>query len=281
MNAEAVSPPPAEEPQPELAAVEAKRVTFDVRRPWPLGLPVASAVLEAIVAQAEVDEPLREAHLRVLSLLPEHLYDAARTSLAGTVDPIGLATASAWRTLIAVDLSSSVPGFDPAALRSLIDEAVDAREKLLAAGYFALDGGASAEELMSALGEAIERLTEKARFRAKTKVLGAHADTRLLAVNAELPAAGAARGSVLRWAFATAFLFSASVHLFNFMSEEAPPSWVVVGNVDRGHAVLAPGSAAADDASRKAAMVELGAKGIKATKSESGEWVLQRSEVTR
>lgn len=282
MTTAELSPPDPEAPHEALpAADQARLVVYDLRRPWPLGLPPADAVLEAIVARAEVEEPLQASHLRVLSLLPEHLYDAARTSLAGTPDPVGLATASAWRTLIALDVSSSAAGADQAALQALIDEAVDAREKLLAAGYFALDGGASADELMTALGDAVEQLTEKARFRARPKPRHEGVRARLLSIGVSLPAAGTSRTIVLGWACVGTLLFTASVHLYNFATEPTPTPWVVVGDVDRGHAYLAPGSPAADEASLRATIATLGSRGLEVIRSASGEWVVQRTGVAR
>jgi hypothetical protein len=267
----------ATEPTLELVPpVAPKVIGFDVRRPWPLGVPAAADVLQAIGAQAEVDGALQSAHLHVLSLLPEYLYDAARTSLAGSADPVAMATASAWRTLIAADHLDAALGVDQPALQELINEAVDAREKLIAAGYFALDGGAGAEELLTALGEAVERLVEKAGFRAKAP--GTPSDTRLLSVEA-VPSAvepEVKRGRALRWAFIATAVVTTAFHLAQFATADAAEPWVVVGDVDRGHAFLAPGVAGADEASLQARINGLGAQGLQATRSASGEWVVQR-----
>ena len=273
-----------EEPAPDgptlelLALPPPLVIGFDVGRPWPLGIPAAAQVLQAIGAQAEVDPALQAAHLRVLSLLPEYLYDAARTSLAGATDPVALATASAWRALVAADRLDAALGVDQPALQELINEAVDAREKLLAAGYFALDGGAGAEELMTALGEAVERLVEQAGFRAKAR--GTPSTTRLLSVS-DVPAAAepeVRRGRAVRWAFVATVLVTVAFHLTRFVLSDSGEPWVVVGDVDRGNAFLAPGRPGADEASLRALISDLGSKGLRATKSPSGEWVVARIE---
>lgn len=282
MNAADLIPlaPEARKAKAELELVPSlKQVVFDVRRPWPLGLPLASEVLQAIAANAEVDEPLQAAHLRVLSMLPEHLYDAARTSLAGAADPVALATAGAWRVLVAVERANVALGVDQGALRALIDEGVEARETLLAAGYFALDGGASAEDLLAALGEAIEELTELAAFKMTPKRERTETETRLLSVASGDPEA--MRGKPLRWVFAATVLFTAAFHLVTLLGEAAPAPWMVVGDVDRGRAFVAPGSAAADDASLKDFLAQLEAQGLSAKKSATGEWVLQRRQAAR
>lgn len=162
-TAQTLSPEPLVAPAP-------RPIGFDGRRPWPLGLPTASEVLEALAARAEVDRPLQAPHRRVVSLLPEQLRDAVRSGQAGgEANPLALATASAWRTLVANTQLDAAMGVNHAALSALIDEAVDAREKLLAAGYFALDGGAGADRLVAALDGAIERLLTTARHHAPGK----------------------------------------------------------------------------------------------------------------
>lgn len=270
---------PAAEPTLELVPAPATKVVhFDVRRPWPLGLPIAAEVLEAIGAQAEVEPSLQPAHLRVLSLLPEYLYDAARTNLAGAADPLALATASAWRALVAADRLQAAIGIDQPALQELINEAVDAREKLLAAGYFALDGGAGAEELMAALGEAVECLVEKAGFKARPRAEGTRSETRLLSVDsvAAAPEPAVRRGRALRGALAVTVLITTAFHVESLASADPVEPWVVVGDVDRGHAFLAPGGPGADEASLQVLISELSAKGLRATKATSGEWTVQR-----
>ena len=273
MNAPQLEPAPEE---PTLALVKTV-VAMDGRRPWPLGVPPSGKVLEAIGAHAEVEEALQAAHLRVLSLLPEHLYDAARTSLAGTDDPVALATASAWRTLVAADFADAAIGVDQPGLQMLIDEAVDAREKLLAAGYFALDGGASAEELMSALGNAIDHLVEKAQFRAKGKPGSARPATRVIEPE---QVARPGHGLALRWACAVTVIATLAFHLFTFFSADRG-SWVVVGDVDRGHAFIAPAGPEADESSLQLLVSQLEAKGLQVTKTASGEWELHRKQGTR
>ena len=264
------------EPTLELVPSAAPQVVgFDVRRPWPLGVPSTAMVLQAIGAQAEVDPALQAAHLRVLSLLPEYLYDAARTSLAGAADPVALATASAWRALVAADQLETALGVDQLGLQELISEAVDAREKLIAAGYFALDGGAGAEELLATLGEAVERLVEKAAFHAKQ---GTRSNTRLISV-CDVPTEvtpEVKRGRVLRWVFVATALVTVAFHLSQFLMGDSGEPWVVVGDVDRGHAFLAPGRPGADETSLQTKIGELGAKGLKITKSQSGEWAVER-----
>ena len=275
MNATQMEPAP-EGPSLELVK---KFISLDVRRPWPLGLPSTDEVLQAIGGHAEVEEALQAAHLRVLSLLPEHLHDAARTSLAGSTEPVALATASAWRALVATEFAEAAIGLDQQALQSLIAEAVDAREKLLAAGYFALDGGASAEELMAALGEAVEKLVEKAEFRAKPRAVSEGARTKLLAVGDVEPGPGRRRGRALRWACGMTVVATCAIHLVSAFAP-APAAWVVVGDVDQGQAFVAPAGPEGDEASLQSFLSELEAKGVHATRSAAGEWVLQR-EVTR
>ena len=252
-------------------------VGLDERRPWPLGLPTRGEVLEAIGGQVEVEELMQPAHLRVLSLLPENLYEAARTSLAGTDDPLALATASAWRTLLAAERIKNAIAVDQPALQALIDEAVDAREKILAAGYFALDAGVGAEELLAALGSAIEQLVEQAEFRARAKPVNSAPLTRDVAIG---KASDVVRGKSLRWAFALTMIVTLMVHLSGMLTDGTPTAWVVVGDVDRGHAYVASGGAEADEASLKEFILQLETKGIYAKQSPAGEWVLTR-EVPR
>ena len=249
-------------------------VGFDERRPWPLGLPTLDRVLDAIGGQAEVDEPVQSAHLHVLSLLPENLYEAARTSLAGTNDPLALATASAWRALLAAERIGKAIAVDQPALQSLIDEAVDAREKILAAGYFALDGGAGAEELLSALGSAIEQLVEQAEFRARAKPVSSEPHTRVVSI--DVATAVRVGGKALRWAAALTMIITLMVHLSGVITDGTPTAWVVVGDVDHGYAFVASGGAEGDEASLKAFISQLESKGISATQSPAGEWVLSR-----
>ncbi len=250
-------------------------VAFDERRPWPLGLPTRGQVLEAIGGQAEVDEHVQPSHLHVLSLLPENLYEAARTNLAGTDDPLALATASAWRALLAVERMGNAIAVDQPALQALIAEAVDAREKILAAGYFALDGGAGAEELLSALGAAIEQLAEQAAFRTPAKRVNAEPHAPVVSIDA----AGnqpRVRGKALRWGVAMTMITTLLVHLSGVITDGTATEWVVVGDVDRGHAFVASGGAEGDAASLKAFLSQLESKGIHAAQSPTGEWVLSR-----
>lgn len=273
--------PPADEPSPEgpklaLVPSPSQVVEFDGRRPWPLGLPSAHEVLESIGAQAEVEPSLQAAHLRVLSLLPEHLYDAARTSLAGVSDPVALATASAWRAMVASDQLDAAIGVDQPALQELINEAVDAREKLLAAGYFALDGGESAVELMVALGEAIDRLVARAKFKAPPTPVGVPSANKLVSVELLIGTAELRR-KLLRWALVATFIFTSLFHLSRLVGQEpAPGPWVVVGDVERGHAFIAPTGPTADDASLQQFLIQIEDHGLCARQSASGEWVVEK-----
>jgi hypothetical protein len=271
--------PPADEPSPEgakLALVPRPQVVeFDERRPWPLGLPTAREVLESIGAQAEVEPSLQAAHLRVLSLLPEHLYDAARTSLAGVAEPVALATASAWRAMVASDQMDAAIGVDQPALQALINEAVDAREKLLAAGYFALDGGESAVELMVALGEAIDRLVARAEFKAAPGPVAVPSATKLPS-EASL-GAEEQRRRLLRWAMVVTFIITSVFHLSRLLGREPTPApWAVVGDVERGRAFVAPTGPDSDDASLQQFLAQLEDKGLCARQSASGEWVVEK-----
>lgn len=268
MTAAALLPPPPEEP---VLAPEPKLVSCDERRPWPAGLPAVPDVLEAIGAQAQVAGPLRPVHQRVRALFPEYLVDAVKTSLAGSEDPVGVATAQAWRALVASDQLDAALGVDQPALRTLIEEAVDAREKVLAAGYFALDGGAGAEPLTTALAEAIERLVQKAAFKAKPVVAHSKKST-------------AARATpsvhrVLRWAFGAVLTATAAFHLSALLADDHPSEpWALVGDVDRGRAFLAPAGPGADEASLQKMIADLKAKGLSAEKSPAGEWIVKRTD---
>jgi hypothetical protein len=278
--AELIAPPQAAPlPRLELALCEWELVVppevlhFDARRPWPLGLPAASAVLDALGGLAEVDEGLEATHLRVLSLLPMDLHEAVRASLAGNPAPLALATASTWRALVATDRLDAALGIDQPALLALIDEAVDAREKLLALAWFTLDGGADCEALLTLLGESIDLLLNRAGFRARAR--RARSGGKLLFTAPTAPSTGPGR---VRLAFLATMLMTAAFHGATFAGAARTNSaWVVVGDVDRGHAFLAPASAGADEASLQTLISQLEAQGVSATKSGSGEWVLHRS----
>lgn len=261
--------PPVLGPSPY--ELEVDPLAVDGRRPWPLGVPAGREVLEAIVDRGHVATALMPAHLEVLRLLPEPLMDSVATCLAGTEDPMGSATIDVWRAMVAAAGAEGALGVDQPALRALIDEAAAAREKVQALGYFSLDGGASAEPLLHALGEAIELLVKRARFVAKPRVRGTRtsASGRLVPVRTTSRAIKAVAAGVML----VAAVFHSSGALEQY---RARTSWVVVGDVDRGRAFLAPGGTEPDEASLRALIERLEQQGIGATKSAAGEWVLHR-----
>lgn len=260
---------PAQGPSPYELAVDP--LSVDARRPWPLGVPSGREVLEAISDREHVAPALKAAHQAVSRLLPEQLRDSVTAALGGTDDPLASVSISAWRAIVAAECMEDAYGVDQAALRALIDEAAAAREKLLALGYFSLDGGASAEPLLHALGEAIEVLVKRARFVAKPRV------RRTTSASGKLRAVRAT-SRVLKAACAATVLIAAVFHLNGALEERrARRAWVVVGDVDRGRAFLAPGGTEPDEAALQALIKQLQTQGIAATKSASGEWVLHRN----
>jgi hypothetical protein len=247
-------------------------LAVDARRPWPLGVPLGREVLEAISDGASVARGLKRAHLNVSRLLPEQLRDAVAAALRGTGNPLASVSISVWRALVAAECLEDAFGVDQPALRALIDEAAGARERLVALGCFSLDGGASAEPLLQALGAAIELLVKRAQFVAKPRVrratTGASGKARLVRSTSR----------ALNVACAASMLFAAVFHLNGALEERrARHAWVVVGDVDRGRAFLAPGGTDPDEAALQALIEQLQTQGIAATKSASGEWVLHRS----
>ncbi len=261
--------PPREGPSPYELAVDPLAV--DARRPWPLGVPSGREVLEAIADRGDVGSKLRTAHLAVLQLLPGALRDSAAAALGGTDSPLASVSISVWRSMVAAACVDDALGVDQPALRLLIDEAVAARESVVALGYFSLDGGASAEPLLEALGEAIEQLVQRARFVARPRV-------RRTATSASGTLTVVPLTSrVLKAAAALAVVIAALFHLSGAIEERrARRAWVVVGDVDRGRAFLAPGGTEADEAGLRALIQQLERQGIAASKSANGEWVLHR-----
>lgn len=260
---------PKDEPSPYELEVAPLKV--DTRRPWPLGIPAEREALEAIVDRELIALELKKSHLEVLRLLPEQLFDAARSSLSGTEDPLAAVAASTWRALVAAEGAQLALGVDQPGLRALIAEAAAAREKVQALGYFSIDGGASAAPLLHALGEAIEVLVKRAEFRAKPKVLGTGSKPKLVPVRT--------KSRPLMAVFALVMVIGAASHLRGFVEQQRSRSaWVMVGDVDRGRAFLAPEGDAPSEESLQQRIDELKLQGIGATKSASGEWVLHRTE---
>lgn len=246
-------------------------VKLELGRPLPLGLPPLADVLDALAGDASVHEDLMALHQRLVALYPPQLLDAVRTQRAGNEDPMGLAAANAWRALVTSHVLDKAFGADQPALQVLVDEAVDAREKVLAAALFSLEGPEGSEPLAEALAEAIERLTERVRFK------GAHRRARA----AVKPRVGRQQRSLrerfLSLVFVATFFITIGVHLLEFVSARAEDTaWVVVGDVERGHAVLAPARIDADEASLQAARTALRARGLETTLSPTGEWVVTR-----
>lgn len=245
-------------------------LAVDGRRPWPLGIPSGREVLEAIAGREEVARALKPAHGEISRLLPEQLRDSVGTALAGTEEPVAAAVVSCWRAMVAARIAEDAYGVDQPALRELITEASAARERLQALGYFSLDGGASAAPLLHALGESIGQLVNRARFVAKPRIRGTRTSATNLAV---VPATNRA----LKAVFAVVMVVVAAFHLNGALEERrARQAWVVVGDVDRGRAFLAPGGTEPDEANLQALIKQLEEQGIGATQSTSGEWVLHR-----
>ena len=290
-------PRQTESTRPLVSPFELKlELGIDEKRSWPAGLPAEADVLMAIGAQLMVDDALEEPHQRVLKLLPERLYQAVCRGLVGLTDaqPVASATASAWRVIVGADRSRGAvgSGVDQPALLALIDEATAARETLVASNVFALDVGASAEGLLTALTQAIEVLVHAARFKEQPKVVPAAQPlkpaaapvARMLAIETvekkpeknskkQAPTGPAGR---LKLALAAGLMLVA-LYVFSGLipgfRKNGP--WVVVGDPDHGKGYLVPGYPGADEAQRSVMIKKLEADGVTVT-YEDGEWVLER-----
>lgn len=267
VSLQAIAPAPG--PSPYELAVDP--LSVDARRPWPLGVPSGREVLEAISDREHVGRAVKAAHQAVSRMLPEQLRDSVAAALGGTDNPLASVSISVWRAIVAAGCMEDAYGVDQAALRALIDEAAAAREKLLALGYFSLDGGAGAEPLLHALGEAIEALVKRARFVAKPRV---RRSTTSASGNSR---AVRATSRVLKAACVATMLIAGVFHLNDALEQRrARRAWVVVGDVDRGRAFLAPGGTEPDEAALQELIKQLETQGIGATRSAAGEWILQR-----
>lgn len=246
-------------------------VRVDHRRPLPLNLPTHREVLEAIAGDVNLHADLLPLHQRIVALYPPHLLDAVRTQLAGSEDPLAMAASNAWRVLVTAGLLEEALGVDQPALQVLVDEGADAREKVLAAVLFSLEGSERSEPLAEALAVAIEQLAERVRFKGTARA------TRRPGSQRVHRQPRAMREWFLRGVFVATFVLTGALHLVEFMVAAADaPAWVVVGDVGRGHAVLAPSRIDADEASLLAARETLRAQGLQTTLSPSGEWVVTR-----
>lgn len=266
---------------------------IDEKRAWPGGLPAEAEVLMAIGAQLVVDDALEQAHQRVLKLLPERYYQAVCRGLVGLsgAQPVASATATAWRVILGADRSKGAvgSGVDQPALLALIDEATAARETLLASNVFALDVGASAEALLTALTGAIEVLVHAARFKEQPKV-GLAAESSKVAVSPatrsqaveKKPEKKAEKSKPtdlagrLKRALAVGLMLVALYVVSGLIPgfrKNGP--WVVVGDPDHGKGYLVPGYPGADEALRSVMIKKLEADGVTVT-YDDGEWVLER-----
>ncbi len=250
-------------------------VRFDAGRPWPLGLPDHRQVLEVIGGQAALDEGIRELHLRIAATLPESIYDAVRASLGDVDHPVARATVSAWRAIVAADRVEAALGIDVAAVVALVSEAAEGREVLVASSCFALDGGRGLEELLALLGRAIEVLASRAAFKARARRRGAAALAGVMAVGTFV-AHDAKERRLLPKAFAVTMAVTLLFYGYQALTVAPSAEWVVVGDVDRGHAFLAPAKGGADQASLERMRASLEAQGYTTTKAASGEWVVRR-----
>lgn len=255
----------------EAAAREV--VEFDGRRPWPLGLPSLQQALAAIVAEVEIDESLEESHLRVLTMFPEWMFDEARSALGGGGNEVAWAAASAWRAVVALDRADHPVGIDLPALIALTDESVQAREKLVGASAFALDGGTASEELLSTLDECIGRFVVLARHHERTRRATVSQATRMLSV-ADEPEAP--KRKLIPMAFGASLLFAFIFHVARLLAAPSGDVWLVNGSIDSGHAVLVPGGPHASPGALEAKIAELHAAHIVATQGPDGQWYLSK-----
>lgn len=247
-------------------------VCIDGRKPLPHNLPPLAQVLDGIAGDVNIHSHLMPVHQKVVALFPNNVLDAVRTHVTGHEDPLALAAANAWRALVADDLLERAYGVDQPALQLLVDEAVDAREKVLAAALFSFEGSEATEPLAAALAAAIERLTERVRFKGTPK-------RERTAAPSVKPVSGLTlRERFIRFAFIVTFLFTAAFHLADSLAGgPGEKAWVVVGDPARGHAVLAPARIDADASSLEAARKELLEQGFTTTLSPTGEWVITKA----
>lgn len=246
-------------------------LAIDVRRPWPIGIPSGREVLEAIAELKGVASALKPAHRRLLTLLPAHLHDAVANALAGAEDPVASLVISCWRAMVAASIADDAYGVDQVALRALISEAATAREKVQALAYFSLDAGVSTKPLLEALGAAIEQLVKGDRFGAKPRPRGTK--TSASGTLPVVPATSRALKAVCVVVMVVGAIFQLSTAVEERRVRQA---WVVVGDVDTGRAFLAPSGADPQEANRRELITQLGKRGIGASRSGSGEWVLHR-----
>lgn len=248
-------------------------LAFDGRRPWPLGLPSLPQALTAIVAEVEIEESLEESHLRVLTLFPEWMFDEARSALGGGASEVAWAAASAWRAVVARDRADHPVGIDLPALLALTDETVQAREKLVGASAFALDGGTASEELLSTLDECIGRFVVLARHHERTRVKPVSEATKVLSVSSEPEGT---RRKLIPMAFAASMFFAVLFHLARLLVAPNTNVWMVNGSLESGHATLVPGGPEASAAALEAKISELRAQHIVATQGPDGQWYLEK-----
>lgn len=246
-------------------------VVLESRRPWPLGVPSTALAVEALSGDAVVHAALMPAHEQVMGLLPAHLLDAVRNVALGHEDALGTATAQAWRALVADAALDAAFGVDAGALQAFIAQTVDAREKIVAASLFALDGEAGSAPLTGALARAIERFAERARFKAPPP-RPARPKAAL-----EVKDGLGRHARLLRLVFVLSMLLLLSRHLSGLiLGAPVDPGWTLVGDPDRGHAFLAPTRADADAAELQIAIAELARQGFKAVRTPAGEWIVFR-----
>jgi hypothetical protein len=269
------------------------RVSYDGRRPWPLGVPSREEALAAIVGHAEVSDELEGSHLRVLTLFPEWAFDEARTALVNDGSQLAWATASAWRAVVALERIEGSMGLDTRGAMALTDELVAARELLVGYSAFALDGGSGSAELLNTIDECIGRFIELSRVEEKappvvptpaprvtrSRVMKAAPSQPKLKAVAEAPTARSS-GFGLRVPLpllAVVVVVVALGVVFARGRSSADDGWVIKGSLESGQAELVPGGPFATQAQFDARLAELKAEGVTVTRATDGRWVLVRS----
>lgn len=251
-------------------------VSFDVRRPWPRGVPSSDEALAVLAEARHLDDELIPVHCTVAAKLPEEIRGAARAHLRGLEAPLAEAAAAAWRALVAVELAARALGLDQGALLDLIGVTVTARERLRALRVFSFGSGLEFDALDAELGRALDRLVEEARFRAEPTA------QRRTPTTTEKPTfRSTSAGPYFRVALLLTLLFASVVQLAGRAGESRREAWVLVGSLESGHAFLAPTTARPDEEALRRHLREFEARGYVATRTPSGEWSLRPTGGTR
>ncbi|MFT3712734.1 MAG: hypothetical protein QM817_34215 [Archangium sp.] len=276
---------------------ETVHVEYDARRPWPLGLPPKEHALAAIIAHGDVANDIEGSHLRVLTSFPEWVFDEARTALVGAGTELAWASASAWRAVVALERIEGAISIDVPGLNALTDEVVAARERLVAYSTFALDGGASSQDLLATLDECISRFVELARVQAEPKPQPVSSGSSVRSSPSRVvsspsrvrprpkpPQAAAAPSAMSKSTRQLIGLGAGLLLLFVALFKLAPTSgphagpreeWVMQGSLDNGSAKLVPENPQASEAALQRKLSELKHQGITA-RLVNDEWVLER-----